>query len=236
MPFFKKHPLSFSFLYWFILTGLLSYFSFIFCSNIFPRVYVQLKFYGPEKFIQLVLLPNSRYISSDLRYSLSGSSCYPARTEMQLVLYLNLSSNQQLLEKTFDYQKRFTITRDELQSLENCFHTFRPPTVSQQAIRVYNSRIPRIEHAKLSGYQFYLNTNMQRDFQIDISVPLKQNFSSFINVCLILCTLGWFGNFPETSLLFWYLMEFNDEPFSFFISRCLTKKVTKKLDKKGNKG
>ena len=141
MPFFKKYPLSFSFLYWFILTGLLSYFSFIFCSNIFPRDYVQLKFYGPEKFIQLVLLPNSRYISSDLRYGLSGSSCYPARIEMQLVLYLNLSSNQQLLEKTFDYQKRFTITRDELQSLENCFHIFGPPTASQrnklQIINIY---------------------------------------------------------------------------------------------------
>ena len=49
MSFFKKYPLSFSFLYWFILTGHLSSFSFIFCSNIFPCVCVQLKFLRTRK-------------------------------------------------------------------------------------------------------------------------------------------------------------------------------------------
>ena len=125
MPFSNKYPLSFSFLYRFILTGLLSYFSFIFCSNFFPRVYVPLKFYGPENFTQLVLLPNS-----DLRYDLSGSSGYPAQIDMQLVLYLNSSTDKQLLEKFFDYSKQFTITWDELQSLERCYHIFDPQTAS----------------------------------------------------------------------------------------------------------
>ena len=53
-------------------------------------------------------------MSSGLRYDLSGSSGYPAQIDMQLVLYLNSSTDKQLLEKFFDYSKRFTITRDEL--------------------------------------------------------------------------------------------------------------------------
>ena len=39
--------------------------------------------------------------------------------------------------------------------------------------RANNSRILRIKNAKFSGYCFYMNTNIQRDFQICISVPLK---------------------------------------------------------------
>ena len=35
-----------------------------------------------------------------------------------------------------------------------------------------NSRILRIQNAKFSGYHFYMNTNIWRDFQISISVPL----------------------------------------------------------------
>ena len=42
-----------------------------------------------------------------------------------------------------------------------------------QTLRVYNSRIPRINNAKFSGYYFYVNTNISGDFQICISVPLK---------------------------------------------------------------
>ena len=36
-----------------------------------------------------------------------------------------------------------------------------------------NSRILRIKNAKFSGYYFYVNWNIQKDFQICISVPLK---------------------------------------------------------------
>ena len=35
-----------------------------------------------------------------------------------------------------------------------------------------NSRILRIQNAEFSGYYFYMNTNIWRDFQICISVPL----------------------------------------------------------------
>ena len=35
-----------------------------------------------------------------------------------------------------------------------------------------NSRIRRIKNVKISGYCFYMNTNIQRDIQIYISVPL----------------------------------------------------------------
>ena len=43
-----------------------------------------------------------------------------------------------------------------------------------QTSRANNSRILRIKNAKLSGYCFCMNTNMQGDFQICISVPLKK--------------------------------------------------------------
>ena len=42
-----------------------------------------------------------------------------------------------------------------------------------QTLRVYNSRIYRIKNAKFSGYYFYMNTNIEGDFWICISVPLK---------------------------------------------------------------
>ena len=40
-------------------------------------------------------------------------------------------------------------------------------------LRKNNSRILTIQNAKFSGYDFYMNTNLWRDFQICISVPLK---------------------------------------------------------------
>ena len=40
--------------------------------------------------------------------------------------------------------------------------------------RVNNSRILKIKNAKFSCYYFYMNTGIQRDFQICISVPLKE--------------------------------------------------------------
>ena len=40
---------------------------------------------------------------------------------------------------------------------------------------IYNSRILRIKIAKFSGYYFYMNKNIQRDFQICISVPFNTN-------------------------------------------------------------
>ena len=36
-----------------------------------------------------------------------------------------------------------------------------------------NSRVLRFQNAKFSGYHFYMNTNICRDFQICISVPLN---------------------------------------------------------------
>ena len=42
-----------------------------------------------------------------------------------------------------------------------------------QTLRVNNSRILRFQNAKSSGYHFYMNTKICRDFQICISVPLN---------------------------------------------------------------
>ena len=49
----------------------------------------------------------------------------------------------------------------------------RPTLRKIQTLRVNNSRILRIQNATFSGYHFYMNTNIWRDFQICISVPLK---------------------------------------------------------------
>ena len=42
-----------------------------------------------------------------------------------------------------------------------------------QSLRLNNSRILRIKNEKLSEYYFYMNKNIQGDFQICISVPLN---------------------------------------------------------------
>ena len=43
-----------------------------------------------------------------------------------------------------------------------------------QTSRVNNSRILTIKNAKFSEYYFHMNTSIQGDFQICISVPLRQ--------------------------------------------------------------
>ena len=56
-----------------------------------------------------------------------------------------------------------------------------------------NSIILRIRNAKFSGYCFYMNTNIKRDFQICFSVPLglvrvkalDQNLPEFIKTELV---------------------------------------------------
>ena len=102
-----------------------------FFVQIFPScAYVQLNFADQKNSSSAFYYP-IQVMLPGYRYDLSHSSCYPARIEVQLVLNPTLSSNQQLLDKFFDYIKRFTITRDKLQSLENCFHIFGTPTASQ---------------------------------------------------------------------------------------------------------
>ena len=57
-----------------------------------------------------------------------------------------------------------------------------------QASRTNNSRILQIKNAKFLGYCFHVNTNIQGDFQICISVPLNihlKNESNKINICFI---------------------------------------------------
>ena len=51
-----------------------------------------------------------------------------------------------------------------------------------QTLRVNNSRILKIQNAKFSGYYFHMNTNMWRDFQICISVPLNVHVGRLPNV------------------------------------------------------
>ena len=48
-------------------------------------------------------------------------------------------------------------------------YCLRNPEIS----RANNSKIVRIKNVNFSGYCFYMNTNIQGDFQIFISVPLK---------------------------------------------------------------
>ena len=67
-----------------------------------------------------------------------------------------------------------------------CLQTFRINRICQKLIyflrnlktsRVNNSRVLRIKNAKFSGYCFYMNTNIERDFQFRISVPLSTSFA-----------------------------------------------------------
>ena len=62
------------------------------------------KFYTARFITRLALCHPIRVISSDSRCDLSGSSCYPTRIEMQLVLYPN--------------SKTFTIIQNDLRLLK----------------------------------------------------------------------------------------------------------------------
>ena len=51
-----------------------------------------------------------------------------------------------------------------------------------QTLRANNSRTLRIENVKFSGHCFYMNINIYRDFQICISVPLKDSISQCLQL------------------------------------------------------
>ena len=46
--------------------------------------------------------------------------------------------------------------------------------INLQTSRINNSRIFRIRNTKLAGFCFYMNTNIELDFQICIGVPLRR--------------------------------------------------------------
>ena len=50
-----------------------------------------------------------------------------------------------------------------------------------QTLRANNWRTHRIHYAKFSGYYFYINTNIYRDFQICISVPVSSLWRKILN-------------------------------------------------------
>ena len=65
-----------------------------------------------------------------------------------------------------------------------CLQTFRKNRICKKLAyflrnlktsRGNNSRIRSIKNAKFSGYCFYMHTTILGDFQICISVPLKQH-------------------------------------------------------------
>ena len=75
-----------------------------------------------------------------------------------------------------------------------CLQTFRNNSIrwklayvlrNLRTSRVNNSRNPGIKRAKFSGYCFYMKTNISRNFQICISVPLKSSQPSA-------CGISWF--------------------------------------------
>ena len=51
-------------------------------------------------------------------------------------------------------------------------------------LRVYNSRIPRIQNAKFLEFCFYMNTNIYGDFKICMSVPLISNHLKHLFLCV----------------------------------------------------
>ena len=55
-----------------------------------------------------------------------------------------------------------------------------------QVSRVENLRIRRIKNVKFLGYCFYMNTNILRDFQICISVPLISNYFACFDLIIII--------------------------------------------------
>ena len=74
-----------------------------------------------------------------------------------------------------------------------CLRTFRNNRIcykiacflrNLQTSRTNNWIILKIENAKFSGYFFYMNANIERDFQIRISVPLSCFYCGTITIQL----------------------------------------------------
>ena len=83
---------------------------------------------------------------------------------------------------------------------KGCLQTFRSNRIclklayflrKLQTLRGNNSRIIRIKNAKFSRYCFHMNTNIYGDFQICISVNLKETYNSLKKWPLI---LWWVSN------------------------------------------
>ena len=72
-----------------------------------------------------------------------------------------------------------------------------------QTLRGNNSKILRIQNAKFSGYHFYMNTNIWRDFQICINVPLIISFWALYDWCImVLLNVLWMIVIIRTC--YWY--------------------------------
>ena len=63
-----------------------------------------------------------------------------------------------------------------------------------QTLRVNNLRIATIRKGKFSGYYFYMNLNIWRDFQICINVPLILIY----NLIMVLRDHYYFGVTKDT--------------------------------------
>ena len=63
-----------------------------------------------------------------------------------------------------------------------------------QTLRVNNLRIATIRNGKFSGYYFYMNVNIWRDFQICINVPLILIY----NLIMVLRDHYYFGVTKDT--------------------------------------
>ena len=96
--------------------------------------------------------------------------------EMKISLYIQI--HIKIIRSKFrilDRKNSRVIHRKIFIFLKKQVNFYHIQTNTSQSLRVYNSRIPRIKNAKFSGYYFYMNTNIQEDFQICTNVPLMDN-------------------------------------------------------------
>ena len=68
---------------------------------------------------------------------------------------------------------RFVNLLTKIQKQKNTLKSSLHFKKKKQTLRVNNSKILRIQNAKFSGYHFYMDTKILRDFQICISLPLR---------------------------------------------------------------
>ena len=121
----------------------------------------------------LLVKTNNQLLSNFEGWILKAHSCR----------YKNLAIHSSLHKKVSRIVTPFTFWDMRTWDLRNvCLQTCRSNRIHQkvhyflrkiQTLWANNSRIIRIQNAKCPRYQFYMNTNIWKNFQICISVPLR---------------------------------------------------------------
>ena len=129
----------------------------------------------------------SEYCYNNYNETLKAQSC----RYKNLAIHSSLYKKQYHTGCTLQHLSIFEICAHQICEMfvykhtETIEYVKKQPLRKIQTLRVINSRILMIQNVKCSGYQFYKNTNIWKNFQICISVPLSSDFNLFQRIAIL---------------------------------------------------